>query len=63
MIISRFAQNDEEDIQNIINTGKVSKERVYKLADDAIRVGVGFREEWVRMNLDEVMEMFPKEEA
>jgi len=26
-------------------------------------VGVGFREEWVRMNLDEEMEMFPKEEA
>jgi len=58
--ISRFAQNDEEDIQNIINTGKVTKERVYALADDAIRVGVGFREEWVRMNLDEVMEMFDK---
>ncbi|NEW59663.1 hypothetical protein GSY74_00045 [Sulfurovum sp. bin170] len=56
--ISRFAQNDEEDIQNIINTGKVDKEKVYALADDAIRVGVGFREEWVRMNLDEVMEMF-----
>jgi len=51
---------DEEDIQNIINTGKVRKERVYELADDAIRVGVGFREEWVRMNLDEVMEMFDK---
>ncbi len=61
--ISRFAQNDEEDIQNIINTGKVNKERVYELADDAIRVGVGFREEWVRMNLDEVMEMFPKEKT
>ncbi len=45
--ISRFAQNNEEDIQNIINTGKVNKERVYELADDAIRVGVGFSEEWV----------------
>lgn len=58
--ISRFAQNDEEDIQNIINTGKVTKEKVYAPAADAIRVGVGFREDWVRMNLDEVMEMFDK---
>lgn len=57
--IFRFAQNDEEDIQNIINTGKVDKKKVYELADDAIRVGVGFREKWIRMNLDEVMEMFP----
>jgi len=26
-------------------------------------VGIGVREEWVQMNLDEVMEIFPKEEA
>ncbi|CAA6805660.1 MAG: Unknown protein [uncultured Sulfurovum sp.] len=53
--ISRFTQNDEEDIQNII---KVDKKKVYERANDAINVGVRFREEWVRMNLDEVMEMF-----
>ena len=57
------AQNDKEDIQNIINTSKVNKEKVYKLADDDIRIGIGLREEWVQMNLDEVMEIFLKEEA
>ncbi len=33
---------------------------IAKSFSEAIRVGVGFREDWVRMNLDEVMEMFPK---
>ena len=54
----RFAQNDEEDIQNIIKTGKVDKELLYELAKDAISVGVGFQNNYVEINLEQVMEMF-----
>lgn len=54
----RFAQNDEEDIQNIINTGKVDKELLYELAKDAISVGVGFPKNFVEINLEQTMEMF-----
>jgi len=54
----RFAQNDEEDIQNIIKTGKVDKEFLYELAKDAISVGVGFQKNYVEINLEQVMEMF-----
>ena len=54
----RFAQNDEEDIQNIIKTGKVDKELLYELAKDAISVGVGFQKNFVEITLEQVMEMF-----
>ncbi|MBD3789769.1 MAG: hypothetical protein IE885_05320 [Campylobacterales bacterium] len=54
----RFAQNDEEDIKHIIETGKVDKELLYNLAKDAISVGVGFQKRFVESNLDLVMEMF-----
>jgi len=54
----RFAQNDEEDIQNIIKTGKVNKKLLYELAKDAISVGVGFQKNYVEINLEQVMEMF-----
>jgi len=54
----RFAQNDEEDIQNIIKTGKVDKELLHELAKDAISVGVGFQKNYVKINLEQVMEMF-----
>jgi hypothetical protein len=54
----RFAQNDEEDIQNIIKTGKVDKKLLYELAKDAISVGVGFQKNHVEINLEQVMEMF-----
>ena len=54
----RFAQNDEEDIQNIITTGKVDKVLLYELATDAINVGVGFQKKFVETNLKHVMEMF-----
>jgi len=54
----RFAQNDEEDIQNIINTGKVDKELLRELAKDAINVGVGFQKNFIEINLEQVMEMF-----
>ncbi len=56
--IIRFAENDENDIKNIIEKGNVDKEKLYALADDTIRVGVGFREQNVRNNLAFVMEMF-----
>lgn len=56
----RFAQNDEEDIQNIIKTGKVNKELLYELVEDAISVGVGFQKNFVEINLEQVMEMFKK---
>jgi len=56
--ITRFAENDERDIRNIIERGNVDKENLYLLADDAIRVGVGFQENYVRLNLEFVMEMF-----
>ena len=48
----------EKDIRNIIAKGNVDKEKLYDLADDAIRVGVGFQESFVRLNLEFVMEMF-----
>jgi len=54
----RFAQNDEEDIRNIIATGKVDETLLYGLATDAINVGVGFQKRFVETNLSEVMEMF-----
>jgi hypothetical protein len=54
----RFAQNDEEDIQNIIKTGKVDKKLLYELTKDAISVGVGFQKNHVEINLEQVMEMF-----
>jgi hypothetical protein len=54
----RFAQNDEEDISNIIKTKKVDKNLLYELAKDAISVGVGFQKNYVEINLEQVMEMF-----
>ena len=56
--LTRFAQNDEEDIVNIIKTGKVDKDELFKLATDAINVGVGFQKSFVKINLQHVMEMF-----
>ncbi len=56
--LTRFAQNDEEDIANIIKTGKVDKDELYALATDAINVGVGFQKSFVEINLQHVMEMF-----
>ncbi len=54
----RFAQNDVEDIRNIIATGRVDKGLLYALATDAISVGVGFQKRFVEINLAQVMEMF-----
>lgn len=54
----RFAQNDEEDIKSIIETGQVDKILFESLARDAIAVGVGFRKQTVEANLETVMEMF-----
>ncbi len=53
----RFASKDEEDIRDIINTGKVNKEKLYELAKDAISVGVGFQKIFVETNLDIVMDI------
>ena len=57
----RFAQNDEEDIKNIIKTGKVNKDELFELAIDAINVGVGFQKKFVEINLAHVMEMFDEQ--
>jgi len=54
----RFVQNDDEDIQNIIKTGKVDKDELFALASDAINVGVGFQKRAIETNLGLVMEMF-----
>ena len=56
--LTRFAQNDEEDIANIIKTGKVDKDELFELATDAINVGVGFQKNFVEISLQHVMEMF-----
>ena len=56
--LTRFAQNDEEDIENIIKTGRVDKDELYALARDAINVGVGFQKNFVEINLQHTMEMF-----
>lgn len=54
----RFAQNDEEDIINIIKTEKVTKEELFELATDAINVGVGFQKRAIETNLELVMDLF-----
>jgi len=54
----RFAQNDEEDIDNIIKTGKVDKDELFELATDAINVGVGFQKKAIETHLGLVMDMF-----
>ncbi len=56
----RFAQNDEEDIFNIIQTGKVNKAELLTLSTDAINVGVGFQKKAIETNLELVMEMFSR---
>jgi len=56
----RFAQNDEEDIDNIIKTGKVDKDELFELATDAINVGVGFQKKAIETNLGLVMDMFKR---
>ena len=56
--LTRFAQNDEEDIANIIKTGRVDKDELFELASDAINVGVGFQKNFVEINLQHTMEMF-----
>ena len=56
----RFAQNDEEDIDNIIKTGKVDKDELFQLATDAINVGVGFQKKAIETNLGLVMDMFKR---
>lgn len=53
----RFASKDEEDIIDIIKTGKVNSEKLYELAKDAINVGVGFQKKFVSTNLDIVMDI------
>jgi len=53
----RFASKDEEDIKDIIETGKVNKEMLYELAKDAISVGVGFQKKFVETNLNSVMDI------
>ncbi len=53
----RFASKDEEDIDDIIKTGKVNKNLLYELAQDAINVGVGFQKKFVETNLDMVMDI------
>jgi hypothetical protein len=58
MILTRFAQNDEEDIQNIIATDRVDRGLLCELATDAITVGVGFQKRHVETNLELVMEIF-----
>ena len=56
--LTRFAQNDEEDIANIIKTGKINKDELFELATDAINVGVGFQKNFVEINLQHVVGMF-----
>ena len=56
--LTRFAQNDEEDIVNIIKTEKVNKDELFELATDAINIGVGFQKNFVEINLQHVMGMF-----
>jgi len=53
----RFVSKDEEDIRDIIETGKVNKEKLHELAKDAINVGVGFQKKFVETNLDIVIDI------
>jgi len=53
----RFVSKDEEDIRDIIEIGKVNKEKLYELAKDAINVGVGFQKKFVETSLDIVIDI------
>lgn len=56
--ILRFEENDEADIKELIDKCGIDKEELYALADDAIKVGFGFREKDARQHLEWTMEFF-----
>lgn len=55
--ILRFEENDERDIEALAEKFKITAEDVFKLTDDAIKVGVGFREEKARQHLEWTLEL------
>jgi len=58
--ILRFEENDERDIESLVKRFKISREEVFILADDAIKVGVGFREEKARQHLEWTLDLIDK---
>jgi len=55
--ILRFEENDERDIKALAEKFKITAEDVFRLTDDAIKVGVGFREEKARQHLEWTLEL------
>ncbi|MFW9619178.1 MAG: DUF6036 family nucleotidyltransferase [Sulfurospirillum sp.] len=56
--LSRFGEQDQDDIKRIIQNDLVSKETLEVLAKDAIRVAGAGRPETLKIHLDLALEMF-----
>lgn len=56
--LTRCSEKDMEDIRSLIHRCNVDKEQLIELAEDAIKVGVGFRPDSVRIHLGWVLEIF-----
>jgi len=56
--LSRFGEQDQEDIKSIIKNDLVSKKELIELATDAIGVSVSGRPETLKINLGIALEMF-----
>ena len=56
--LSRFGEQDQEDIRRIIQNDLVKKEDLVILANDAIAIASAGRPETLKLNLDLILEMF-----
>jgi hypothetical protein len=53
--ISRYASNDEKDIENIIDKCDIDKNELYNLAKDTINISVAIDKEFALIKLDWIM--------
>ncbi len=56
--LSRFGEQDQEDIKRIIQNDLVKKEEIKSLATDAINVAGAGRPETLKLHLELILEMF-----
>lgn len=59
--ISRYASNDEDDIENIIESCDIDKKLLEELALDTINVSVAVDKEFAKMKLGWILEKVQKE--
>ncbi len=58
--ISRYASNDEKDIQNIIKHCEIDKDELYNLAKDTINVSVAIDKDFAMIKLGWIIEYLEK---